>query len=195
MAADDTCVFGYGSLVSRASIARTIGREVESDDGFRTARLHGFGRRWNYGSPYQRGDWHGPHGRVDDGVVICLGLEERADERCNGAVVRVTDDELARLDWRERDYDRVDVTDLVEVDVTDVVGADHDRYAGRIVTYVPRPSATERYRAAWAVGRAAVERRYHLLVEQAFHALGDHHLDEYRRGTPQPDVPIVDFVA
>ena len=61
-------------------------------------------------------------------------------EHCNGVAVRVTDDELARLDWRERDYERTDVTDRIEAELA--------TGAGRIVTYVPRPSAIERYEAA-----------------------------------------------
>ncbi len=182
---DDTWVFGYGSLVAPASIARTIGRPVERSEGFAAARLHGFGRRWNYGSLHQRGDWHGPHGFVEQGVVVSLGLEASDDYTCNGAVVRVTEDDLAHLDWRERDYERTDVTERVVVD--------GDRSVGRIVTYVPRPSAIERYRAARDQWRAAIRQSYVDLVHDAFVALGGDHVDEYRDGTPPPDVPIVDF--
>ena len=181
---EHTWVFGYGSLVSRTSIALTIGRDIDHDDGFAAARLHGFGRRWNYGSRRRRGSWHGPHGAVQSGVVVCLGIVAAATEQCNGAVVRVDDEELARLDVRESDYDRVDVTEVVSVDDPMV--------AGRVVTYVPRPSAIDRYLTAHASGRAAVERRYHRLVEAAFGELGQLHLDEYRSSTPAPDVPVLD---
>lgn len=182
---DATWVFGYGSLVSPESMARTIGRRVEPHEGWLAAHLHGFGRRWNYGSMHQRGDWHGPHGFVESGVVICLGLEEAPAERCNGVVIRVSDDELAALDHRERDYHRTDVTDRI-------VG-EHDEIEGRIVTYVPRASAIERYLDARRNRRAAVRRGYVDLVRDAFHGLGEHHLDEYTAATPDPDVPVVDF--
>ena len=181
-----TWVFGYGSLVSPSSMARTIGRHVEPHEGWLAAHLNGFGRRWNYGSLRQRGNWHGPHGYVAAGVVVCLGIEAAADERCNGVVVRVDDDELAALDRRESDYDRTDVTDLV--------ATEHDGFGGRVVTYVPRPSAIERYRLARIERRAAVRRGYVDLVRDAFGALGSSHLDEYERATPDPDVPVVDFV-
>ena len=182
-----TWVFGYGSLVAPTSIARTIGRPVVRHDGFAAARLHGYGRRWNYGSIHQRGDWHGPHGYVQQGVVVSLGLEASGSSTCNGAVVRVTDDELAHLDWRERDYERTDVTELVEADVPTGVPIE------RVVTYVPRPSAIERYRAARDDLRAAIRRSYVELVHGAFVALGGEHADEYLRGTPDPDVPVIDF--
>lgn len=178
-------MFGYGSLVSRTSIALTIGREVTSSDGFTAARLNGYGRRWNYGSRRQRGAWSGPNGAVESGVVVCLGIVASSHEGCNGVVVRVSDDELARLDVRESDYDRVDVTDQVSLRSAGV--------SGRIVTYVPRRSAIDRYVTASAAGRAAVELRYHSLVEDAFLALGHPELDEYRSTTPAPDVPVLEF--
>jgi cation transport regulator ChaC len=179
-----TWVFGYGSLVSPVSLARTIGRHPVDGEMF-AAVLAGFGRRWNYGSLRQRADWHGPHGAVRQGVVVSLGLEALDDERCNGAVVKVTDDELALLDWRESDYERTDVTDQVV--------ADGGVPAGPIVTYVPRPSAIDRYRSARDERRAAIRRSYVDLVDDAFAALGGDHLDQYRTGTRPPDVPIVDF--
>jgi cation transport regulator ChaC len=181
---DTTWVFGYGSLVSSESMARTIGRVVEPHEGWLAAHLHGFGRRWNYGSKRQRADWHAPHGFVESGVVVCLGIEAAAGERCNGVVVRVSDEELAALDRRESDYERTDVSDLVAIE--------RGAVDGRVVTYVPRPSAIERYLTARLERRAAVRRSYVDLVRDAFHRLGEHHLDEYTRATPDPDVPIVD---
>jgi cation transport regulator ChaC len=179
-----TWVFGYGSLVAPASIGRTLGRPVERRVGYEAAWLEGFGRRWNYGSLHQRGDWDGPDGRVERGVIVCLGLAVSTDERCNGAVIELADDELALLDWRERDYDRVDVTDAVTVEA--------DGFAGRIVTYLPRRSAIERYLAARDGRRAAIRRSYVDLVEGAFEELGRGHLAAYRSATPAPDVPVVE---
>ena len=179
---DGVWIFGYGSLVSPASITRTIGREVDPTDGFGEASLSGFGRRWNYGSMHLRGDWVDGELQVRNGLVVSLGLEVADDEHCNGAIVRVTADELAALDWRERDYERVDVTDRITV----------DRPVGRIDTYVPRPSAVERYLAARDDRRAAIRRSYWELVHTAFEALGGEHLERFT-STPAPDVPVVDI--
>jgi cation transport regulator ChaC len=171
-------------------LSRTIRRTVDRRTGFAPARLAGYGRRWNYGSLHQRGDWHGPYGYVESGIVISLGLALSASEQCNGAVVRVTDEELALLDWRERDYERTEVTDRI---LLDDVGRAGIEAVGQIVTYVPRPSAIERYEQAKESRRAAVRRSYRVLVEAAFGQLGDHHLDDYRSSTAEPDVPVVDF--
>ena len=177
----DTWVFGYGSLVSPTSLASTIGRHVASDD-IVAVDLHGYGRRWNYGSLHLRGDWRDDDIDIHQGVVISLGLVPSDTEHCNGVVVLVTDDELAQLDWRERDYERTDVTDRIE---TDLAGLP-------IVTYVPRSSAVERYEAARDDHRAAIRRSYWDLVDQAFVDLGDHHSTTYAT-TPAPDVPVLEM--
>jgi dephospho-CoA kinase len=174
-------VFGYGSLVSAASVASTIGRTVTPGDGFAPAELRGFGRRWNYGVS-AAGVSVEPDGSVRAWTIVALGLVEAQDEVVNGVVVRVSLGELALLDRREQNYDRVDVTHLV----TDSGLVDDD-----VVTYVPRTEPVERCSAAREAGTAAVEQRYWDLVDGAFADLGADHLDRYHATTPRPDVPIV----
>ena len=182
----DAWVFGYGSLVSPPSIARTLGRDVVPPGHRALARLHGFGRRWNYGSLHLRAHWEHQGREVAAGIIVSLGVVP-ADETCNGVIVRVTQDELALLDWRERDYDRTDVTTLLSADDP------HWTDERRVYTYVPRPGAIARYERARDDGRAAVRREYVELVRQAFGELGADHLAEYERTTPPPDVPVLDL--
>lgn len=182
-----TWVFGYGSLVSPASMASTLGRPAESIRSL-PAELTGFGRRWNYGSLTLRGSWrHG--GETVNGIVVSLGLEASDRERCNGVIVAVTEEELGHLDWRERDYERTEVTDLISLDEGIGTGGLGD---APVVTYVPRPSAIERYLAARDAGRAAVRRSYWDLVHTAFGRLGDAALERFTTHTPPPDVPIAE---
>jgi cation transport regulator ChaC len=183
---EHTWVFGYGSLVSPVSMTSTIGRGVAAED-VAVAHLDGFGRRWNYGSLQLRGDWHHDGIAVSAGQVVSLGLVAARTETCNGVIVRVSADELAMLDWRERDYERTDVSDLIRVE--EHLGV---RRVGRVVTYVPRPSAIERYETARDERRAAIRRSYWDLVRHAFADLGDAHAAQYAT-TPAPDVPVVDM--
>lgn len=176
-------IFGYGSLVSPASMATTIGRTVAVDDVL-VAHLDGYGRRWNYGSLHLRGDWAHDGVHVRQGLVVSLGLVASSTESCNGVIVRVTDDEVDRLDWRERDYQRTDVTELIRLEATETVE--------RVSTYVPRASAIERYEHARNERRAAIRQSYVELVAAAFRDLGGDHLDRYET-TPAPDVPVVDM--
>jgi cation transport regulator ChaC len=176
-------IFGYGSLVSPTSMAATIGRTVAPGDTA-IAHLDGYGRRWNYGSMHLRGDWHLEGNHVRQGLVVSLGIVRSDTETCNGRIVKVTDDELAMLDWRERDYERTDVSDVIRLDDGGAAPA--------VWTYVPRASAIERYLDARDRGRAAVRRSYWELVDAAFGELGSDHRDRYA-ATPAPDVPVVDI--
>ncbi len=155
-------VFGYGSLASPESIARTIRRPVHRERDLLAAELAGYARRWNYGSKQLRGDWHHDGTEVRGGVVISLGLAVADGEATNGAIVRVTADELAELDWRERDYERTEITALITLDD----GRPGHAMGDRIVTYVPRASAVERYERARDDARAAVRRTFRELVHQ-----------------------------
>ncbi|TDT16683.1 hypothetical protein BDK89_2276 [Ilumatobacter fluminis] len=175
-------VFGYGSLVSPESFGHTLGRAFHRGVDFHPAVLRGYGRRWNYGvmSLVGRADEH--DGSTREWTIVALGIAAADDEMTNGVIGWVGDDELPSLDARERNYDRVDVTDL-----TDVARP----VEGRIVTYVPQRAPIEHYEAARDRGEAAVERRYWDLVDGAFAELGDGEQERYRRTTPPPDIPIV----
>lgn len=178
-------VFGYGSLVAPESVARTIGRVVDDPRERVATRLHGYGRRWNYGSLRLRGNWTFDGVSVRSGVVVSLGVEVDPSAVCNGVSIRVTEEELAALDIRESDYEMTDIADLVTFDG----GID---IAGRVVTFVPRRSSIERYERARDEGRAAIRAEYVTLVEAAFEELGGEHRALYDR-TPPPDVPIADI--
>lgn len=180
-----TWVFGYGSLVDPSSLGRTLGRPVEVGVDFVEAGLRGWGRRWNYGVGHVSATWRAADGRmVHDGVIVALGIVPSPAEQVNGIIARVSERELTALDVRERDYDRVDVTQQVSNTGTGLEVA-------RIVTYAPRTSAIERYRSARDGGRAGIRDTYWGLVDAAFAVLGPDRLDQYRATTPPPDVPVV----
>jgi len=189
-AVTSTWVFGYGSLVDPSSLGQTLGRVVTPAVDFFEAELTGWGRRWNYGVGHVTGTWRRADGAlVDAGVIVALGIVPSGHENVNGIVARVTSSELSLLDHRERDYDQVDVTDSVKVLSETVVRPDD-----RIVTYVPRPSAIERYETARDLGQAGIRSSYWGLVDAAFAVLGPDRLSRYRSSTPDPDIPVVALI-
>ena len=181
---DGHWLFGYGSLVSPASMAQTIGRTLDPVTEYRVGHLASHGRRWNYGSKVKRGHWTHDGLDIRFGLVISLGLIESSGESCNGVVFRVTSDELAALDWRERDYERRVVTDLVELE--------GDAIDGDVSVYFPRPTSIERYEVERDAGTAGIMSSYWDLCIEAFSSLGGGHADLYAQ-TPQPDIPVVDI--
>lgn len=177
-------LFGYGSLVSPRSIASTIGRHLDPITEYRIGHLAHHGRRWNYGSAVKRGHWTHDGVTTRFGLVISLGLVEAPGESCNGVVFRVTPEELAALDWRERDYERRVVTDHVTLE--------GDPIDGPVSVYFPRPTSIERYVVERDAGTAGVMLSYWTLVREAFAGLGGKHAELFDR-TPPPDVPVVDI--
>lgn len=194
MTVADAWVFGYGSLVDPESLGRTLGRSVTPGTDFLEAELVGWGRRWNYGVGHVSGSWRRRDGvDVRDGVIVALGVVAAAGETVNGVVARVSDLELAALDVRERDYDRVEVT--ASIGLLAVGNRAPFTVSGdRVVTYVPRPSAVERYERARDAGRAGIRSSYWGLVDAAFAVFGPGPLARYRSSTPSPDVPVVAMV-
>lgn len=181
---DGAWLFGYGSLVSPESMGTTIGRTLDPITEYRIGHLDNYGRRWNYGSKVKRGHWSHDGVDVRFGLVISLGLIEAPGESCNGVVFKVTSEELAALDWRERDYERRIVTDLIRLE-GDPIDAD-------VSVYFPRPSSIERYEAERDSGTAGIMSSYWNLCRDAFSALGGNHAELYAQ-TPPPDVPVVDI--
>lgn len=185
MADGSTWVFGYGSLVSPDSLGATLGRAVTPGVDFLEAVVTGYGRRWNYGVGHTRGVLVDDGGRRIDHTIVALGVVAASGETANGVVARVSDDELARLDHRERHYDRVEITAT-----TEVLGPTRS-LDGPVVTYVPRPEAIARYETARDRGLAAIEQRYWDLVDAAFSAFGAVAHRRYHETTPAPDVPVL----
>lgn len=184
-------MFGYGSLVSHHSFGHTLGRELQPGIDFFEAEIAGYGRRWNYGTssmftaPLHEG------AEPQQWMFVALGVAAAADETTNGVVGWVRESELAELDRREREYDRVDVTHLATLDPSahEFVGD------APIVTYVPRSEPVVAYETAKANGTAAITKRYWDLVDGAFADLGADRHERYHTTTPAPDIPIVEMPA
>jgi cation transport regulator ChaC len=162
----------------------TLQRDLTLGHDFHEAEIAGYGRRWNYGVRAVTGETIEADGSSKEWTIVVLGLTESADETTNGVIGWVEPDEIEALDRRERNYNRVDVTELATLHH----GVSVD---GPIVTYVPRPEPLEKYEEARTAGVAAVEERYWNLVDRAFADLGADRHERYHSTTPAPDVPIV----
>lgn len=183
MSASRIAVFAYGSLVSRASIAETLGPRPEQP---LPARLAGWQRRWSLVRDNRTAE-KGFAPLAGAPFDHCLGLnvepldpsaEAGSHERApNGVLIALSESELERLDLREMRYRRVDVT---------AAFADHG--FDLVVTYAARP---EHYAPAPPAG-AVVIASYLRAVEAAFAELGASELDAFRRTTGEPPAPVVE---
>jgi cation transport regulator ChaC len=160
-----TFVFGYGSLVTRP-------------DGI-PCHLLGHRRAWNVAMDNRR-TIPGYKYYVDPDTgerppvrVTFLSLYPAAEGRVNGVALPVTAAELDRLDGRERNYDRIDVTGRLDTDLGDTVWA-----------YLGSEAARERF----ATGDAVVALDYFDAIRGGFAAVAG--LEEFDRSTDPLTVPL-----
>jgi hypothetical protein len=126
-----------------------------------------------------------PHYVAEDGsrldaFVTAVNIRAAPGQTVNGVVFPVTEANLALLDIREGNYDRVAVD-----------GALQPGPAGRIWTYRGKAAAEACYAAGVTSGKAVINARYHGIVTDAFATHGDDFLAEYHATTEAPAVPIV----
>lgn len=109
-----------------------------------------------------------------------LGIEKVEGAVTNGIVVRVDDESFEMLDRREVAYDRVDVTELVDVD---------GLRCEMVYTYVPDDEHRRLHDEGQSAALDAIADEYVDLVAAGFESLDM--LDEYHATTRPPDSPIL----
>ncbi|MEA2128791.1 MAG: hypothetical protein QOJ85_1682 [Solirubrobacteraceae bacterium] len=164
-------VFGYGSLA-----ADLAGGDV--------AELHGYRRFWGVAMD-NRIDLRGyKHYRLrSDGSrpTVCIAfLDVVADPGAvtSGVCVPVGEQELPGLDLRERNYDRVEVTNAVAA------------ARGTVWAYVGTSTGRGRLQRAREGGSAVVSRDYLERTRAAFAALGAAALAEFERTAALDGLPV-----
>lgn len=169
-------VFAYGSLVARRSAGCTLGREVSD---IVPVELTGWRRRWslcrdnlNSEKKFARADG-GPLPRY----LLGLNLEPAPGQTDgpNGALIQLSDAEVARLDVRELRYDRVDVTSAIESDFD------------RVITYTAKPE----HFAPTPPENTIILARYAEVVGKGFAALGSNAAARFLETTGAPPVEVV----
>ena len=163
-------VFAYGSLVSAASAAATLGRPIELEP----AALAGWGRGFTVVRDNRTSEK--TFARRDDRTIPdwVLGLDVAragAGAIVNGALIAVDEAELDRLDLREIRYRRVEVGAAV-------AGPAAGRF-DRVYVYAARPE----HHAPVPPPGAVIIAAYEATVEDAFAGLGSGELDRYRATT------------
>jgi hypothetical protein len=155
-------VFGYGSLA--AELPFVPGREP-CDAGF-VADLPGFVRGWGVAMDNRRDLPGYKYDTAADGTrppvfVSFLDVAPAGGGAAvNGLCLPVHEGLLARLDRRERNYVRLDVSDRIDA-------------GGRVWTYAGTPEARERLRSARRARSAVIGAAYLRAVQSAFAGLGE----------------------
>jgi cation transport regulator ChaC len=177
-------VFGFGSLVALDSLARYLGRDPFAADEVTRCRLGDHRRRWNVARDNREDLADHPHyvcavsGERLAVFVTAVNIRPAPGHAVNGVAFRVTDDHLAVLDRRERNYRRIEVSGRLDADV-----------CGPVWAYRGTAAAEARHAAGLAAGTALVNRTYLDTVHRAFASHGPAFLAEYHATTDPPEVP------
>jgi gamma-glutamylcyclotransferase (GGCT)/AIG2-like uncharacterized protein YtfP len=173
-------VFGYGSLLERhdgagePAICELAGyRRVWNVAMDNTKTLPGY-KHYVDRKTGTRGAW----------FVTFLNIvpDPDPDAAVNGVLFEVDAALLDRLDRRERNYERIDVS-------SQIAGA----LDGRAWAYVGSGAAVQRFELGCRTGRAVVSRDYHDRVRADFAAAGDGALARYDELTDPVPCPILDL--
>jgi len=154
----------------------------------RPAALEGFRRVWDVAMdntvdlPGYKHYVSPETGERPEVFVTFLNLAPEPGGCVNGVLLPVSDDDLLALDRRERNYDRVDVTERVSGDAEATVW-----------TYVGSAAGRRRYETGRRTGRAVVCRAYRDAALHGFAALGSQALTDFGGSTAQPGCPVVDL--
>ncbi|HYZ80338.1 MAG TPA: gamma-glutamylcyclotransferase family protein [Solirubrobacteraceae bacterium] len=183
-------VFGYGSLTARPSPVPT--RELK-EHGF-IADLAGLRRVWGVAMDNRR-DLAGykyytdATGRRPEVFVAYLDLVAAPDDPAtgvNGLCLPVDGATLAVLDRRERNYERVDVSDRLAPGGPGVDGI-------RVWAYLGSAAARERFAAGREAGTAVIEAGYVRTVEAGFAALGAEEHSACRPSLRPGGLPVLEL--
>lgn len=168
-------VFGYASLVSDYA-----------EEGI-LARLYGYRRFFGVATDNTLAiPGYKMYLRRSDGVrpavfVAFVDIDPDPHATVNGLARAVDAAELELLDSRERNYDRVDVTEGIE-------GVD-----GRVWTYRGSQEGRERLRRGRAEGRAVVSRDYIEKVHAGFAELGEIEQRAFAESSDLDDLSVWDL--
>jgi gamma-glutamylcyclotransferase (GGCT)/AIG2-like uncharacterized protein YtfP len=176
--ADRHHVFGYGSLLERRGGARAP----------LICELAGFRRVWNVAMDNTRTLPGYKHyvdlqtGTRGPWFVTFLNIVPDPDTTVNGVMFEVAEAQLERLDHRERNYERIDVSSRIA-----------DPVDGRVWAYIGSRAAVHRFELGCRTGRAVISRAYRDRVREDFAAAGADALARFDELTDPVPCPILDL--
>lgn len=167
--AGQTALVGYGSLLSRPSLERTLGRAYTGP--FLPCVTRGWRRTWDAAMPNRTFYEERPEGPMTPETILYLNVRRDPATDLTGVVFVVEPEELVAYDTRESIYDRVDVTDELDVRIE----------GGKAYIYVCRPE--HRLPSVESPEKGAVRATYLRIVEDGLSQLDEDFRNRYLAST------------
>jgi len=106
-------IFGYGSLINLQSAAKTLGRTVK-DSEVLIVDAKNYTRVWRLVTQVIVSEC-----RDKPVNAVFLDIADQSEKELNGILIKVSINELKKLDIREKDYRRIDITNYIHPQVQD----------------------------------------------------------------------------
>ena len=179
-------IVAYGSLMSLPSMEQTLGHKYEGP--IHQVHLMGYERAWTCVRPISEGSrkidasYLSGTERVPFTGAAELNIYPKDKAWINGILYMVTDEELARLDKRERGYRRVDVTGRIE---------EFDFRGGKVYVYEGLPAPPDG--PLPDKGTYILIKEFFDMVTGACDTLGKEFRDEFDSSTRPCAYPVVPY--
>lgn len=179
---NEVAIFGYGSLLSVASLERTLRRHYGGP--FVACSIEGWRRSWNIAMPNETFYAEIPSGRLTPERIIYLNVTAQPGSLLNGVLFVVGPEELQAMDKREWIYDRMTIT--AQLRGVNISGGD-------AFTYVAKPEYLVTEVASPAI--AAIRARYLEILETGLSDLGASFRNAYEQSSdPVPRQLVIDDI-
>jgi hypothetical protein len=101
-------IFGYGSLIIPESVTKSLGRHIDKED-ISLVEVNDFTRLWRLVVQVIV-NYDGNERPVN---AVFLDIQKLPGKIINGSLIEVSEEDLNNLDIREKQYDRIDITESV----------------------------------------------------------------------------------
>jgi hypothetical protein len=173
LAPGEVAIFGYGSLLLKSSMERTLGRSYDRERF--ASRLNGWRRTWDSLYPNDRFFYVSEGTRHYPKNIVYLNIARSPRDVMNGVLYVISNQDLLGFDERESVYDRVDVGDQL----TDLAVVN-----GPVWAYVGKPAYVLSQFASPA--DTAIRKSYIEIVEEGLLEFDEAFRTGYRQSTDVP---------
>lgn len=179
-------VFGYGSLMNLKNLQQYLGRDLTPESDYRVCGLRDFYRCWNVAMdnrldlPNYKYYIEAETGNRPASFVTFLNIRPTQGKTIIGILFRVSSQELKKLDRRERNYQRIEVTKRIE-----------QRVGGKVWVYIGLESAEKRYQEGLRQDRGMIAQDYVDSIHNGYRLWGEEIWLNYVETTDKPKVPIL----
>lgn len=181
----DHYIFGYGSLVNQEALHQFLGRKCETGEA-KLCQLNGFRRCWNVAMDncidlpaykYYLDEATGERPYI---FVTFLNITPSKYSFITGVLFQVNEEELKQIDLRERNYQRIEVTDYLTSLLRE----------SKVWAYIGTTEAEKRYQQGLKTGTAYISEEYYHFVNDCFYCYGQAAAQAYIDSTDAPEVPL-----